>query len=92
MEEVIILTLIFSIPLVLILTRFYLKLQELKMKNGGGDTNEMRKDLGNLMAKNEELKERVKNLEFIVTDERKQIDFDYEKEQILIDKKNKFNS
>jgi cell division protein FtsB len=90
MEKVIILMLIFSTPLVFILTQFYLKLQEIKMQSGGGDTNETRKDLGNLMAENEELKDRVKNLEYIITDEKKRIDLDYEKEQILIDKKNKF--
>jgi len=90
MEDAIIAMIIFSVPLVLIFTRFYLKLQEMKMQNGGGDSSNMRKDLGNLMAENEELKERVKNLEYIITDEKKRIDLDYEKEQILIDKKNKF--
>jgi hypothetical protein len=90
MEEIIIPIMVFSVPLAIIFTRFYLKLQQVKMQNGDGDTNEIRKDLGNLMAENEELKDRVKNLEYIITDDKKRIDLDYEKEQILIDQKNKF--
>jgi hypothetical protein len=88
---ILMLLLTFSIPLVLILTRFYLKLQEVKAQNTDGETNVSRKEFGDLMAENEELKDRVKNLEYIITDEKKRIDLDYEKEQIIIDQKNKFN-
>ena len=66
-------------------------MQELKIDKGigTGNSSEMRKEIGNLMADNEELKERVKNLEYILTDEKRRINLEYEKEQILIDKQNK---
>lgn len=92
MEDAIAIIMIFSIPMTIIFTRFYLRLQELKLKNGinpsGG--NDIRKEIGNLMAENEDLKERVKNLEYILTDEKRRISLEYEKEQILIDKQEKF--
>ena len=87
MEEVLAVFMVFSIPVLIILTRFYLKLQELKLNSGVGDGSGMRKELGSLMADNEELRERVKNLEYIINDEKRRIELDYEKEQILIDKK-----
>lgn len=88
MNDAIFAMLVFSIPLTFIFTRFYLRLQELKLKNGGvtGDGGEMRKEIGNLMAENEELKERVKNLEYILTDEKRHINLEYEKEKILLHK------
>lgn len=91
MEDIIAIMMIFSIPLAFIFTRFYLRLQELKINNGigTGNSSEMRKEIGNLMADNEELKERVKNLEYILTDEKRRINLEYEKEQILIDKQKK---
>ena len=92
MEGVIAIIMFFSIPIIILLTRFYLKLQEIKLKSGEGAGNGIRKELGNLMAENEDLKERVKNLEYIINDEKKRIDLDYEKEQIRLDKENKFNS
>ena len=39
---------------------------------------------------NEEMKERIKNLEYILSDEARKISLDYEKEQIKLDKQNKF--
>jgi maltodextrin utilization protein YvdJ len=93
MNDAIFAMLVFSIPLTLIFTRFYLRLQELKLKNdtGTGDSNEIRKEMGNLVADNEELKERMKNLEYILTDKKRHINLEYEKEQILINQQNKMN-
>lgn len=88
MEDVIAIIMVFSIPIIFMLTRFYLKLQEMKLKEGG-DASEWRKDIGNLMAENESLKERVRNLEYLMGEEKRRIDLDYEKEQIRIDRENK---
>jgi hypothetical protein len=37
------------------------------------------------MAENEEMKERLKNLEYLASDNKSYIDSDYEKEQIRLD-------
>lgn len=79
------------IPLTYIITRFYLQLQEMKLKHSstGEGSSEMRKEMGNLMAENEEIKDRLKSLEYLLTDEKRRINLEYEKEQILIDQQNK---
>jgi hypothetical protein len=90
MEGVIVAVTFLSIPLAYVITRFYLQLQEMKLKHGaGGGNSEMRKEMGNLMAENEEIKERLRNLETLLGNEKQRIDLDYQKEQILIDKQNK---
>lgn len=85
---------VFSIPLSAILGSFYLKAQKLKIsQDGGGDTvKDLRQQVGHLMAENDEVKERLKNLEYILSDESRRINLDYEKEQIKVDQQNKFNS
>ena len=83
---------IFSIPLAAIIGGYYLKLQSMKMKNGDpSKVGDLQKQLGYIMAENEEMKERIKNLEYITTDDSKRISLEYEKEQIRLDQKNKFN-
>lgn len=91
MEEIIVPIMIFSVPLAFIFTRFYLKLQELKINGGGpgGGSSEMKKELGTLMAENEEIKERLRNLESILSDDSLRIKLEYEKEQLMLDKNNK---
>ncbi|CAA6830299.1 MAG: Unknown protein [uncultured Aureispira sp.] len=83
---------VFSIPLVAIVGSFYLKLQKLKIsQNGDGDTvKDLRQQVGHLMAENDEVKDRLKNLEHILSDESRRINIDYEKEQIKVDQQNKF--
>jgi hypothetical protein len=82
---------VFSIPLSVIIGGYYYKLQKMKMEQGGSeDSSDLRKQVGNLLAENEDIKERLKNLEYIISDEGKRIDLDYEKEQIRIDEQNKF--
>lgn len=85
---------VFSIPLSAIIGSFYLKAQKLKMSQKGEDDTlkDLRQQVGHLMAENDEVKERLKNLEYILSDESQRINLDYEKEQIKIDQQNKFNS
>jgi wobble nucleotide-excising tRNase len=81
---------VFSIPLAAILGGYYIKLQKMKMRNDyNGNSSELNKQVGSLIAENEEIKERLKNLEYIITDEGRRIDLEYEKEQIRLDKENK---
>ena len=85
---------VFSIPLSAILGSYYLKLQKLKVsQKGDGDTvKDLRQQVGHLMSENDDVKERIKNLEYILSDESRRINLDYEKEQIKVDQQNKFNS
>ena len=85
---------VFSIPLSAIIGSFYLKIQKLKISQGGdGKTvKDLRQQVGHLMSENDEVKERLKNLEYILSDESRRINLDYEKEQIKVDQQNKFNS
>ncbi|WMX15718.1 MULTISPECIES: hypothetical protein [unclassified Aureispira] len=85
---------IFSIPLVALSNAHKLKLEKLKATQNGGNeaVSDLRKQVGHLMAENDEIKERLKNLEYLLTNDSKRIDLDYEKEQIRIDQQNKFNS
>jgi hypothetical protein len=78
---------VFSIPLAAILGSFYLKAQKLKIsQNEEGDTvKDLRQQVGHLMAENDEAKERLKNLEYLLSDESRRINLDYEKEQIKVD-------
>lgn len=81
---------VFSIPLSIIIGGFYIKAKKMNMQAGGGEAvSDLRKQVGSLMAENEEIKDRLKNLEYIISDEKRRIDLSYEKEQILIDKQNK---
>jgi len=85
---------VFSIPLAAIIGSFYLKAQKLKLgkKEGNETVADLRQQVGHLMAENDEVKERLKNLEYILSNDSRRIDLDYEKEQIKIDQQNKFNS
>lgn len=95
MEEIIAIIMVFSIPLVAILSGVYLKLQKLKMEQGRDDQDikTLRQQVGYLMAENEELQDRLKNVEYLLSqDERKDrqpIDLDYQKEKIKADNNNK---
>jgi hypothetical protein len=73
----------------------YFKLQKEKLKQekrGGANSKEIKLQLGRLMAENEEMKERIKNLEYLASDNgnsKSYIDLDYEKEQMRLDNDNK---
>ncbi|CAA6830301.1 MAG: Unknown protein [uncultured Aureispira sp.] len=85
-----------TVIMVVILTRFYLKLQELKYKNradSNANTSEIKQQLGHVMAENEEMKEELNNIKYLLSQDKRLIDLkDYEKEQIKVDQQNKFNS
>ncbi|BDS15203.1 hypothetical protein [Aureispira anguillae] len=85
---------VFSVPLSAIIGSYYLKLQRLKMshREDDGTISDLRKEVGHLMAENDEIKERLKNLEYILSDETRRINLEYEQEQIKLDRNNKFNS
>lgn len=60
---------IFSIPIIIILTRFYLKLQKMKIEaEQGGTGTDLKLKVGELVEENEEMKERLKNLEYLLLD------------------------
>jgi len=88
MEDAVIIAVLSIIPVLLILTRFYFKLQELKLKEGGNN-EQLKKNVSALMEKNEVLQKRVKNLEEILFEEERRIDFVEEREQIRLDNNNK---
>jgi len=85
---------VFSIPLAAILGSYYLKLQKLNISQNGDDgtIKDLRQQVGHLMAENDEVKDRLKNLEHILSADARRINLDYEKEQIKMDQQNKFNS
>lgn len=92
MVEVIAVIMVFSIPLTAIIGSNYIKSLKIKSENNqGGDLSDLRQQIGHLMSENEELKERLKDVEYILADSSKRINLDYQKEQVLIDKQNKFN-
>lgn len=74
-----------------------LKLRKLK-KEVDGDTStesidDLKKDIGYLMAENEEMKEELRNIKYLLSQGKDLIDIkNYEEEQIRIDQQNKFNS
>ena len=74
-----------------------LKLKKLKQEvgeeKGGDQVHLLKKDIGYLMAENEEIKDELRNIKYLLSkDQGKQaIDIkEYEKQQIEIDKENKF--
>jgi hypothetical protein len=72
---------------------FYFDLQKSKLKQekrGGANSKDVKLQIGQLMSENEEMKERLRNIEYILSDTKEQIDLDYEKEQIRLDNKNKY--
>lgn len=79
----------FSIPLAAIIGSYYIKAQRLKVQNGGND-NDLRAEVGRLMAENEEIKEQLRNIKYLLGEGKQPIDLDYEKEQIRMDRDNKF--
>lgn len=85
-----------TVIMAIVLTRFYLKLQELKYKNradSNQNASEFKQQLGHVMAENEEMKEELRNIKYLLSQDKRLIDLkDHEKEQIKIDQQNKFNS
>lgn len=85
---------VFSIPLTVIRNSYKLKFEKLKNGTNNSASNqqirELRQQLGAVLAENDEIKERLKNLEYIVSEDNRQIKLDYEKEQLKIDRDNKF--
>lgn len=78
---------------VIVVGGYYFDLQKQKLKQekrGGANSKEVKIQMGRLMAENEEMKERIRNLEYLVSDSKGRIDLDYEKEQIRLDNNNKF--
>jgi len=93
MTGIIAVIMIFGIPLSAIIGGYYIKLQKMKMEHGSGSSPQLQRDVNELMAENEVIKERLRNLEEILLDEERKIDLelsDYEKEQIRLDQENKF--
>ncbi len=76
MEPVLIMLIIMSVPLSAIIGSYYLKTEKLKLQSGETKSipTEERQLLKQLLAQNLELKERVQNLETIVTDLDRAID------------------
>lgn len=90
--------LIFSIPIVAILSSSYLKLQKLKLENGSfPEDKELKRQLGKLIAENEAMQERLEKVEYLLLDQskkspsRNKVDLsDFEKEQIKLDDHDKW--
>lgn len=79
---------------VIVVGGYYFDLQKQKLKQekrGGANSKEVKRQIGQLMAENEEMKDRLRNLEYLISDKKDYIDLDYEKEQMRLDNnKNKF--
>lgn len=92
MQNIIAVIMIFSIPLVAIIGGMIVAAQKNKLKYGSSSVNEaeLKKQLGNLMAENEAIKDRLENLEYLLLKDnntKTKIELtDYEKEQIRLDK------
>lgn len=67
MEPVIIMGIIMSVPLSAIIGSYYYKIEKLRVQSGQTMPTEERQLLKQLLAQNLELKDRVQNLETIVT-------------------------
>lgn len=80
----------------MVVAGYYFDLQKAKLrheKRDGANSSEIKRQIGQLMAENEELKDRLRNVESILADgnDKSLIDLkNYEKEQVLIDKQNKY--
>lgn len=73
---------------VVILGGYYFDLEKAKLrqeKRGGANSKDVKRKLGQLMAENEDMKERIKNLEYLMGEKDEKINWDYEKEQIRLD-------
>jgi hypothetical protein len=73
---------------VIVIGGYYFDLQKQKLKQenlGGTNSKEVKLQIGRLMSENEEMKERIRNLEYLASDKKSYIDSDYEKEQIRLD-------
>ena len=68
MEEVFGLMIVMSVPLSAIIGSYYYKIEKLKLNKSQSAPTEERQLLKQLLAQNLELKERVQNLETIVTE------------------------
>ncbi|BDS15205.1 hypothetical protein [Aureispira anguillae] len=79
---------------VIVVGGYYFDLQKQKLKQekrGGANSKEVKRQIGQLMAENEAMKERLRNLEYIIAEKKDYIDLDYEKEQMRLDNNtNKF--
>ncbi|TAF64922.1 MAG: hypothetical protein EAZ55_09680 [Cytophagales bacterium] len=75
MEPVLIIGIIFSLPILGVLSSTYLKALKLKAQanTSQGLTNEDKKLLYNALHKNEDLQKRIENLEIIITSMDKEI-------------------
>jgi hypothetical protein len=80
---------------IIVISTSYFNLQKVKLKEdrkwGNGDS-ETKRQIGQLMAENEQMKERLRNIEELLAQSKDKIDLEYEREQIRLDKQNKFNS
>lgn len=94
-EQIMFFACVATITLVIILTRFVLKWQELKYKHQTGsneNASEIKQQLGHVMAENEEMKEELRNIKYLLSQDKRFIDIEaYEQEQIRIDRENKMN-
>lgn len=77
----------------MVVSGYYFDLQKKKLmleKRDGANSSEVKRQLGQLMAENEELKERMRNIEYLLTEDKGKTKLDFEKEQIWIDSQNKY--
>lgn len=77
---------------IIVIGGYYFDLQKQKLKQekrGGANSKEVKLQIGRLMSENEEMKERIRNLEYLASDKKSYIDLDYEKEQIRLDNDSK---
>lgn len=91
MTGIITIIMVFSIPLAGVIGHFIHEGKKLDVIKGGDSESlsDLRKQVGSLMAENEEMKERLKNVESILGNDSQRMKLDYEKEQILLDQNNK---
>jgi Tfp pilus assembly protein PilN len=88
---------VLSISMIALIGSYILKWQKMKLEHNNIplQAKTLQKQMGNLLAENEALKDRIENIEYLLlkeTEQKPKIKLsEYEKEQIRLDKKNDWN-
>lgn len=82
MEGVIAIIMVFSIPIIAILTSYSYKMKKLQLKNDDKNDSDLRKQVGYLLAQQEETNEKIKQLQYLLSQNNIEIE-DEDKRKII---------